>query len=54
MSAEKSASAVVLSINTQKFVNYFNYFKNGEFSPKNTKSDKIFQIWKPKYLVILP
>jgi hypothetical protein len=34
MSAEKSASAVVLPINTQKLVNSFNFFKNGEFSPK--------------------
>jgi len=44
MSGEKSASAVVLPINTQKLVNSFNFFKNGEFSPKNTKSDKKFQI----------
>jgi hypothetical protein len=44
MSAEKSASAVVLPINTKKLVNSFNFFKNGEFSPKNTKSDKMFQI----------
>jgi len=40
MSAEKSASAVVLPINTQKLVNSFNFFKNGEFSPKNTKVTK--------------
>jgi len=44
MSGEKSVSAVVLPINTQKLVNCFNFFKNGEFSPKNTKSDKMFQI----------
>jgi hypothetical protein len=43
MSAEKSASAVVLPINTKKLLNSFNFFKNGEFSPKNAKSDKIFQ-----------
>jgi len=54
MSAEKCGSAVVLPINTQKLVNSFNFFKNGEFSPKNAKSDKMFQIRKPKYLVILP
>jgi hypothetical protein len=34
--------------------NSFNFFKNGEFSPKHAISHKIFQIWKPKYLVILP
>jgi hypothetical protein len=54
MSAEKCGSAVVLPINTQKLVNSFNFFKNGEFSPKNAKSDKMFQIRKPNYLVILP
>jgi hypothetical protein len=35
-------------------MNFSNFFKNGEFSPKNKKSVKMFQIWKPKYLVILP
>jgi hypothetical protein len=40
MSAEKSASAVVLPINTLKLMNSFNSFKNGEFSPKNTKVTK--------------
>jgi hypothetical protein len=40
MSAEKSACAVVLPINTLKLVNSFNFFKNGEFSPKNTKVTK--------------
>jgi hypothetical protein len=40
MSAEKSVSAVVLPINTQKLVNSFNFFKNGEFSQKNSKSPK--------------
>jgi hypothetical protein len=44
MSAKKSASAVVLPINTQKLGNSFNFFKNGEFSPKMKKSDKMFQI----------
>jgi hypothetical protein len=44
MSAEKSGSAVVLPINTQKLVNSFKFFKNDEFSPKNAKSDKMFQI----------
>jgi hypothetical protein len=44
MSAEKSASAVVLPINTKKLANSFNFFKNGEFSPKNAISHKIFQI----------
>jgi hypothetical protein len=44
MSAEKSASAVVFPINTQKLVNSFNFFKNGEFSPKNAKNEKMFQI----------
>jgi hypothetical protein len=38
MSAEKSASAVVLPINTLKLVNSFNSFKNGEFCPKNTNT----------------
>jgi hypothetical protein len=42
MSATKSASAVVLPINTKKLVNSFKNFKNGEFSPKNTKNDKMF------------
>jgi len=44
MSAEKSGSAVVLPINPQKLANSFIFFKNGEFSPKNPISDKIFQI----------
>jgi hypothetical protein len=44
MSAERSASAVVLPINTKKLTNSFNVFKNGEFSPKNAISHKIFQI----------
>jgi hypothetical protein len=44
MSAKKSGSAVVLPIYTQKLVNYFKNFKNGEFSSKNAKSDKMFQI----------
>jgi hypothetical protein len=44
MSAEKSGSAVVLPINTQKLVNSFIFFKNGEFSAKNAKSNKMFQI----------
>jgi hypothetical protein len=44
MSAEKSGSGIVLPINTQKLVNSFNFFKNGEFSPKNAKSYKMFQI----------
>jgi hypothetical protein len=44
MSAEKSGSAVVLPINTQKLVNSFNFFKNVEFSPKNAITHKIFQI----------
>jgi hypothetical protein len=44
MSAEKSAAAVVLPINTKKLANSFNFFKNGEFSPKHAISHKIFQI----------
>jgi len=44
MSAEKSAAAVVLPINTKKLANSFNFFKNGEFSPKNAISHKIFKI----------
>jgi hypothetical protein len=44
MSAEKSVAAIVLPINTQKLVNSFNIFKNGEFSPKNAKNDKTFHI----------
>jgi len=44
MSAEKSGSAIVLPINTQKLVNSFKNFKIGEFSPKNEKCDKMFQI----------
>jgi hypothetical protein len=43
MSAEKSASAVVLPKHT-KIGQFFQFFKNGEFSPKNTTSDKTFQI----------
>jgi hypothetical protein len=41
MSAEKSLSAVVLPINTKKLANSFNFFKNGEFSPKNAKSENM-------------
>jgi hypothetical protein len=45
MSAEKSGSAAVLPINTQKLVNSFNFFKNGEFSAKKMpKSNKMFHI----------
>jgi hypothetical protein len=44
MSAEKSGSTVVLPINTQKLVTSFIFFKNGEFSPKNAKNDKMIQI----------
>jgi uncharacterized protein GlcG (DUF336 family) len=44
MSAEKSVSAVVLPIDTKNLANSFNFFKNGEFSPKNAISHKIFQI----------
>jgi hypothetical protein len=44
MSAKKSASAVVLPINTKHLANFFNLFKNAEFSPKNAISHKIFQI----------
>jgi len=44
MSAEKSGSPVVLPMNTQKLVDSFNFFKNGEFSPKNAVNDKMFQI----------
>jgi hypothetical protein len=40
MSAEKSASAVVLPINTQKLVNFFKNFKICEFSPKIQKVTK--------------
>jgi hypothetical protein len=45
MSADKSASAVVLLINTQFFWQILSIlFKNGEFSPKNAISHKIFQV----------
>jgi hypothetical protein len=40
MSGEKSASAVVLPINTQKLVNSFNFFKNGEYLQKIQKVTK--------------
>jgi len=43
MSGEKSGSAVVLPIDTKNLVNSFKIFKNGEFSPKNAISHKIFQ-----------
>ncbi len=33
-----------LDINTQKLVNSFNFFKNGEFSFKYAKNDKMFHI----------
>jgi hypothetical protein len=55
ISAEKSASTVVLPINTLKLVvNSFNFFKNGEFSPENTKVTKCSKYENSKYLVILP
>jgi hypothetical protein len=42
MSAEKSESAVVLPINTQKLANSSIFFKNGEFfSKKCNKSQNI-------------
>jgi len=42
MLAEKSASAIVLPINTKKLANSFNFFKNREFSPKKcNKSQNI-------------
>jgi hypothetical protein len=43
MSADKSASAVVLPINTKNLANSFNFFfKNGELSPKKcNKSQNI-------------
>jgi hypothetical protein len=42
MSGEKSAAAVVLPINTKNLVNSFNFFRNGEFSPKKcNKSQNI-------------
>jgi len=45
MSADKGASAVVLPINTQIFWRILSiFFKNGEFSPKNAISHKIFQV----------
>jgi hypothetical protein len=53
MSAEKSGFAVVLSINTQKLVNSFNFFKNGEFSAKMRKVTKCSK-YENQYLVILP
>jgi hypothetical protein len=43
MLAEKSASAIVHPIKTKFLANSFNFFKNGEFSPKNAISHKIFQ-----------
>jgi hypothetical protein len=44
MSAEKSATSVVLPIMTKNLANSSNFFKKGEISPKNAISHKIFQI----------
>ncbi len=41
MSAEKSVVAVVFPINTKKLANSLKNFKNGEFSPKNAKSENM-------------